>query len=93
MALYCLRLRAQEQEEISQLRKHNSSLKEKHSNIIKEKDQALRRERKSEKALNRIQDQLEQEKENVRKIQHQFQQVTNDKEHLLTRYIYSTNSV
>lgn len=75
------------------MKKHIKSLKEKNSNIIKEKDKALRRERKSEKSLNRIQDQLEQERENVRNIQHQFQKVKKEKEHLLTRYIPSTNSV
>lgn len=75
------------------MKKHIKSLKEKNSNIIKEKDKALRRERKSEKSLNRIQDQLEQERENVRNIQLQFQKVKKEKEHLLNRYIPSTNSM
>lgn len=75
------------------MKKHIKSLKEKNSNIIKEKDKALRRERKSEQSLNRIQDQLEQERENVRNIQLQFQKVKKEKEHLLNRYIPSTNSM
>lgn len=77
MISYCsLRLLAQGNEEISKLRK--------------QKDKALRQEKRNIKDLKRVQDQIEQEREKVQNIQHQLQQMTNEKDHLLTRYISDT---